>query len=534
MASELTARALVVGAGIGVVLAAANTYSGLKTGFIDGGSISATLIGSALLGLWGRRAASPLELNLVQTVAASAAVMSFVAGLCAAVPALSLVGHRVSAGALFGWGVALAALGIALGYRLRGRLIESEALPFPTGQATAEVVQAVAADRGAGRGRLRSLAIAALVAGVLTWLRDGALALVPQAWIPGLALGGVAAGALTLGLSASPLLISTGVLVGPRVAISMALGAAVAWAGLAPAAVRAGLVAEAGYASLVPILLWPGLALLVGGAFTTLALAWPSFRRSTGDLRTALGRRGAGSAGTGGRSLLGVGVGASLLAAVGVATAIGSLAFGLPPMLLLGLLPIAAVLSAACGRAAGETDQAPAGQVGAVVQLAVGSAGVVPSLGGGALVTGMATQAAQTLWALKAGQRLGASPRAQVLAQLVGALLGAAVVVPVFALVCAAYPLGSEHLPAPGALAWKATAEAAVGAATFNRPNRAPRHRPRRRPGHRPHPPRAPPPLAALRHGHGNRVRAPGVPLVHHPDRGAPLHRRRPRAPRGG
>ena len=71
---------------------------------------------------------------------------------------------------------------------------------------------------------------------------------------------------------------------------------------------------------------------------------------------------------------------------------------------------------------------------------------------------------------MKAGQRLGASPRAQLLAQLVGALVGAAVVVPVYALVRAAYPLGSEAMPAPAALAWKATAEAAQGAAPFARP----------------------------------------------------------------
>ena len=148
----------------------------------------------------------------------------------------------------------------------------------------------------------------------------------------------------------------------------------------------------------------------------------------------------------------------------------GTHTFGLSPLLLLILLPLALLLSAASARAAGETDQAPVGQVGAVVQLGVGPVGVVPSLAGGALVAGIATQTAQTLWALKAGQRLGASPRAQLVAQLIGALVGVVVVVPVFALVRAAYPLGSEAMPAPAALAWKATAEAAQGAAPFARP----------------------------------------------------------------
>jgi uncharacterized oligopeptide transporter (OPT) family protein len=54
--------------------------------------------------------------------------------------------------------------------------------------------------------------------------------------------------------------------------------------------------------------------------------------------------------------------------------------------------------------------------------------------------------------------------------QIFGALIGAAVVVPTYMLIVAAYPLGSETMPAPAALAWKATAEAAAGAAPFSEP----------------------------------------------------------------
>jgi uncharacterized oligopeptide transporter (OPT) family protein len=487
---EATLRALVVGAGIGVLLAAANVYCGLKTGFIDGGSITASLLGSALLGAFGRRAGSPLEVNIVQTVAASAGVMGFVTGASAAVPALVLVGHPVAPAGLAAWGLALAVLGILAGAWLRARLIDDEGLPFPTGQATAEVVVAVSGDRAARRGRLASLGVALAAAGAITWLRDGSWHLIPASFALPLAIGGVAAGALTIGVSSSPLLLATGVLVGPRVGASMALGAALAWMGLGPAAVRSGLAAEASYPALVPVLLWPGLALLVGSSLTTLALTAPAIGRAAGDLwaslraakasggapadggaeqaRLRLVASGGPSAGRGSsrraRPLL------ALLAVVATLLLVGRWAFGLSPLLLLALLPLALLLSAASARAAGETDQAPVGQVGSVVQLGIGRAGVVPSLAGGSLVAGMATQTAQTLWALKAGQRLGASPRAQVGAQLLGALVGVAVVVPVFALVRAAFPLGGETMPAPAALAWKATSEAALGALPFARP----------------------------------------------------------------
>ena len=220
---------------------------------------------------------------------------------------------------------------------------------------------------------------------------------------------------------------------------------------------------------------------------------------------------------------------ASAALAVGV---IGTVGFGLSAWVLLALLPVALLLAAAAARAAGETDQAPVGQVGSVVQLGVGGAGLVSSLAAGALVSGIATQTAQTLWALKAGQRLGASPRAQLIAQLVGAVVGAVVVVPVFALVRAAYPLGSERMPAPAALAWKATAEAAQGDAPFARPLVLEATALAAVAGDPPDPPRASRhPLAPVGHRHRRRLRAARVPVDDHARGRAPLRRRGARPP---
>src|SRR5207244_3220903 len=106
---------------------------------------------------------------------------------------------------------------------------------------------------------------------------------------------------------------------------------------------------------------------------------------------------------------------------------------------------------------------APVGQVGMLAQLVFGGHGAVASIFAGAVASGDASQTAQTLWALKAGQRLGASPRAQLAAQATGALLGAAVVVPVYLVIVRTYALGTEAMPATSALSWKATAEAVRG-----------------------------------------------------------------------
>jgi putative OPT family oligopeptide transporter len=463
-------RALIVGVAIGAVLAAGNVYAGLKTGYIDGGSITAALVGSLLLGLWARRPASRLDLNLTQTVASSAAVMSFAAGVGAPIPALALSGRTVGAGTILAWGLGLALVGIALAWFLRRRLIVDEALPFPSGQATAEVIEVLAgpAPSGAGRAELRALGLAAVVAAAFTFLRDGGPGLIPAGLTPGFAIFGFAAAALTLGVSSSPLLVATGILVGQRTALSMAIGALCAWGLLAPFALRAGAATEASYGGLVPVLLFPGLAFMVGGALTALALAWRSLRRSAGDL-LAVARGGMDGVSVeesrDGRRL-------ALAAAVAVVpvgiAAVGG--FGLSPLIVVGLVPVALALAAAAARAAGETDQAPIGQVGSLAQLGLGGQGIAGSLGAGALVAGVATQTAQTLWAFKAGHRLGAAPRTQVLAQIAGAVIGVAVVVPIYALVKAAYPLGSETMPAPAALAWKATSEAAHGALALGHP----------------------------------------------------------------
>jgi putative OPT family oligopeptide transporter len=463
-------RALVVGSGIGALLAAGNVYAGLKTGYIDGGSITAALLGSLLLGAWARRPAHPLDVNLTQTVAASAAVMSFAAGVGAPMPALEMLGHPLSAPAILVWGLALAVLGIAVACALRPRLIVTEALPFPSGQATAEVIAAISEKRGDTR--LRSLGVAAVIAALVTYLRDGGPAWIPGNWSPEVTIFGIAAAALTWGISASPLLVATGVLVGQRAALSMAIGAVLAWGALGPAAVSFGLAAEASYPALVPVLLWPGLAFMVGGALTHLALSWRTFARTLSDLAALVRRRES----AGGPSLPKTNAAGArplivlALAALVPVFAVGRVGFDLSWLVLLALVPLAVVLSAVAARAAGETDQAPVGQVGALAQLGFGARGVVPSLGAGALVAGVATQTAQTLWALKAGQRLGAPMRSQIGAQLLGAVVGAVVVVPIYALIRAAHSLGSEAMPAPAAMAWKATAELANGTGALGHP----------------------------------------------------------------
>jgi uncharacterized oligopeptide transporter (OPT) family protein len=468
--AEATVRALVTGCLIGAVLAAGNVYTGLKIGMIDGGSITAALLGFTLFTTFkrlGRRPYTALENNITQTTAASAAIMGFVAGVGGPVPAMALFGRSFPGWGLALWGMAIGVIGIFAATLLRRKLVVAEALPFPTGNATGELIETMFAARQSALRRARLLVAGALVAMAVTWLRDGHPRVIPGTTVFGGAIAGISMGALTLGMNWSPLLVSTGAMMGLRAAFSMAGGATLAWVVLAPWLIRSGIVATAEFSAFSGWLVWPGLGLLLAGSFLPLLLDWRSVARAVRDLGGLLGRRGAGAPpieSAAGLPVLAPRVGMpAIVASLIVIATVGYLLFGFHPLAALVALATALILAVVSARATGETDLAPVGAVGTLTQLVFAGYGPILSILAGSISMGTSTQTAQTLWAFKAGQRVGGSPRAQVAAQLLGALLGALVVVPVYVVIVKAYGIGTEKLPAPSAISWRATAIAVQG-----------------------------------------------------------------------
>ena len=476
---QLTARALIVGCGIGAVLAAGNVYTGLKSGFVDAGALTAALLAFTFFATFKRLARlpfGPFENNVAQTAASSAAIMSFVHGLMGPMPALALMGHPPSGWALWGWGISLALVGITVAAVLRRKLVIDEALPFPSGIATAELIRTVHKNQGSASRRTRLLVIAALTAAALTWLRDAWPNLVPQAiYFPG-AIVGMTGAALTLGLASSPLMAATGIFIGTRAALTLFLGGLVSWAILAPRVVAAGWVKDGSYATLTAWLVWPAVGVLLSGTLVPVLLGWRRALQVVGrvarDMKSLLGRASttagvqAGAPAprvedTPGRRpgwrWLGAG---AVLAGTAGAVWIGSTAFDLSPVMICLALLLSAVLGGVCARAAGETDIAPVGSFGMLTQIVFSGSGTRGSVLSGAIIAGTAAQTAQGLWSYKAGHSLRASTRAQLTAQALGTLVGSAVVVPTYLLVIRVYPLGSERMPAASALSWRATAEA--------------------------------------------------------------------------
>jgi uncharacterized oligopeptide transporter (OPT) family protein len=457
--AEFTVRALVGGCLIGSLLAISNVYMGLKTGWWESGSIMAALLGfSGLSALSRRRGGAPavLETNLVQTTASSVGAMPAAAGLLGTLPALALMGFSVPAWSVVVWGASLGVIGVLATHLLRRRLLEEEALAFPTGVATAELVTAMhQGGRVQQPGRARALLGAGLSSMAVTWLRD------VLAWVPAMTaapgrLGTLPAASLTWGFGWNPLALGIGIIVGLPMGLSVLLGAALAWGVIAPSLVGAQVLdASKGYEAFATWLTWPGVGLMVGSAVVSLAAQARSLLGAVRDMR-ALGGVGGGVS----RWLIGAG-----LATCAVVLVLGYWVFGLSLPHMLMALALVLPLCAVCGRGAGQMDVAPVGPMGQVAQAASGTlfpGSPTLNVAAGSVVAGAVAQTGVSLWSLKAGHLLGASPSRQLRAQLLGVLVGAAVSVPAYLLLVKAYGLGSEALPVPTAHQFRAVAELAT------------------------------------------------------------------------
>jgi uncharacterized oligopeptide transporter (OPT) family protein len=445
---DLTVRALVSGLLVGVLLCIANLYMGLATGIWDSGHVTASILAFALVS--GRMSRS--ENNVAQTAACAAGAAPAAAGLLGAIPALQLLGGKVPGWGIAVWGLSLGTLGILLALVLRRRLLEEENLPFPTGVATAEVIEALHAGGAGARGRTRALLAGGAIGAIAGWFRDGKPAIVPGSLsLPG-RLAGVPMDALGIGLSTSPLLWGVGMVVGPHIALSMLAGSVLAWGVLAPWLVRGPLHLPPSRGDLWTWISWPGTALLFGAALVALVQQAGAFAGAMRDLGSVARDR---SRGTWGKGLLA----ASAACATVVA---GKVLFGLQPAHTVLALLFSIVGASVCARSAGLTDVSPLGPVGQLTQAVFAgfTAGrPVANIGAGSVVAGDATHTGVFLWSLRSGQALGAPLRGQIAAALAGTALGAVVCVPAYAVLIKAYGLGSPKLPVPTGVQWKAMGE---------------------------------------------------------------------------
>lgn len=506
---QLTFRAIAAGCLLGGLISAMNIYFGLKTGWSIGGSLIAAILGySAFAAIRPKVPYTRLEANITQTTGSGAGTMASAAGLLSSIPALMLIRWEQILESLpkdsveehvpivitvpdLGyveltlWGLCVAFLGIFFAIPLRRQMVVQERLKFPTGTATAHTLMAMFAEGGDAILKARTLLFVALGAGAFTLLTY----FVPQVQMPPTgdipwpivqeAVGETAAVSLFAWLAAryfiiyvSPLMYGAGILIGFRVAASLAAGAVVAWLVVGPLVDHWGWVdgpfkdyrtGARGW------ILWPGVAIMVSDALTSLALSWRTILRTfTGGKKVDGGgddeRRSAAQAPDQQISMKvwAIGMTSATLFCVVIAYAV----FDIPWWMTLIAIALSSVLAMIATRSTGETDINPVGGMGKVTQLvfgAVAPGNLVTNLMSAGVSAAGASQSGDMMQDLKTGFMLGASPKRQLVAQLCGVTAGILFCVPIYLLFNAAYRIGTgDQMPAPAAHSWKAMAQLLV------------------------------------------------------------------------
>ncbi len=154
-APQLTMRSALAGLAVGTLLCFTNMYFGLQTGWVTMGSVQCALGGFLLLRLTERcggaprgggsprsRRFGPLENVVIQTVGVATATLPLAGGFIGIIPALGMLSPPVvlTIPQQLAWAAALSYFGVFFAMPLRRQVILREQLPFPSGTATAKLI----------------------------------------------------------------------------------------------------------------------------------------------------------------------------------------------------------------------------------------------------------------------------------------------------------------------------------------------------------------------------------------------------------
>lgn len=473
-APQLTLRALFTGFLLGGVMSLSNLYVSLKTGWSLGVSITCCIMAFALFSslekafprLFGKHF-STLENYTAQSVAASAAVASS-AGLSSAIPALYLL-NKESLGSLqlALWITAISLLGVVMAIPMKRQMINVEQLPFPSGIATAETLKSLHATGGEAASQAKSLMTAGGIGALVCWFRDATFSWMPFN-IPGFvpfpgSIRGVSMQSLTLGFEGSLVMIAGGAIMGMRVAVSMLIGAVLNYAIAAPILINEGIIPSVGGLKEITTKwsVWPGVATMVSASVLSFLFQWRTILRAFSSVGQLFGASTRSDDPMDHIEVPNSWFVIGFVLAGGGCIFLQWFFFGISVWMALLAVLMTFILCLVAARATGETDITPIGALGKITQLMYGA--LAPGNAAANLMTanvtgGCASHSADLLVDLKSGYLLGANPRRQFLAQLIGVFAGSLFCVPAYQLIVTPETLGSEALPAPAAQTWYAVA----------------------------------------------------------------------------
>src|ERR1051326_2036110 len=222
---ELSARAVICGLAVAVVLGASYPYIVLKIGFGPNVSVVAAFFGYLALGIVFKNY-NRWENNIVQTAGTAAAQTAFMCVLLAAFDMLAAsptVSFKLSLTPMqsFAWLTTAGLLGVLLAVPMRQHFVVDENLTYADGMAAGETLIVLDSHGSESRKAAWMLAIGAIASAALMLMTEDARLL---NWFSSVTLIGTAVTMTTgVGINWSLLSLGSGMLVGMRIDASMAL-----------------------------------------------------------------------------------------------------------------------------------------------------------------------------------------------------------------------------------------------------------------------------------------------------------------------
>ncbi|KAL1916347.1 uncharacterized protein VTP21DRAFT_5964 [Calcarisporiella thermophila] len=484
---QFTWRSAIVGSLLGCVIAASNMYLGLKIGWLFGAQLWGAIFGFAIIKAMssylptylGGGPFGPKENCTAQSAATAAGGLAV--GFVSAIPAMYKLGvlkdiHQ-DVGNLTLWTIAAAFYGLFFAVPLRKHFVVIQDLVFPTPRAAAMTIKSLHATATGEKTAMKKAYY------MILWFGISFIWTLIAYWIPGIFESprilyhiGRAAGSVNLMemdsrwnwfFSWDFTFFGAGLMSPGATCFSYMVGQIIAYGIAGPLMWRDGsIISPSGFKpkpTAQSWFLWPGISLLVFSSFTELFIhydvLWRATRLGIIDLANVfrrLARRAPIETGVDVddpvlpheqvKTLWWVG---GTLASVVFTCVIMGVFYGMQVYLSLLAVLLAFFFSFVGLQASGETDINPIGPVSKVTQLVfaafttsfptVAQAQLI-NLAAGNITSSAAAQSVDMVGDLKTGQLVGASPRSQFYAQIVGSIFAIPVAIGLFYLYATAYP----------------------------------------------------------------------------------------------
>jgi uncharacterized oligopeptide transporter (OPT) family protein len=451
---ELTVRSIAVGLVVAAVIGSAYPYCVLKLGFGPNLSVVSAFLGFIALVMILRAAGTNArENNVVQTMGTSAGQTAFMCVLLAAFDMLnqkSLLNPPIHLGTwqIFFWLCSASLLGILLAVPMRRHYIDEENLTYADGMAAGETILVLheGREKGVSAGPVKALGLGGLASAVLMILTSF-LKLFPDTWfLPGMQ-------PMNIGLNWSLLSFGSGLLVGFRVCLAMAIGMFVSWFILPSYLVSHGMIPEETYPMTLRWVMWPATGLMVAGGLMSLALKWNLIVKTFRGL-------GGSKIDTRDFPMRWVVIGSIVMTVV--VCLVQYFSMGIPIWLSLIAVLLSLPLMLVGLRVLGETNWGPISAMSNMMQavFAFISPGNVPvNMSSSGLTGTIAVTSEALMQDFKAGQLIGSNSRNLTVAQLIAAPVGSLATALVYPVLRNKFGIGAEGLSSPISVKWAGFAE---------------------------------------------------------------------------